>query len=71
MQILCGKVDTLIRLVACGLIGGKTQREKIDLLCGAGLQPKEVAGLIGTTPNTVRVELSAIKKGKKKRKRNY
>lgn len=68
-KILCNKVDTLIKLVATALIAGKTQREEIYLLSNAGLQPSQIAELIGTTPNTVRVELSAIRKAKKKGKK--
>lgn len=63
------KLDTLIKLVASGLIEGKTQREKIQLLSKAGLSPQEIAEFIETSPNTVRVELSVMRKAKKKRKK--
>lgn len=63
------RLDRLTNLVAIGLLGGKTQREQIELLSKAGLAPKEIAELIGTTPNTVRVALTAIRKAKKKRKK--
>lgn len=43
------------------------QKGKIELLAGAGLQPKEIADLIGTTPNTVRVALADIRKKAKKK----
>lgn len=39
-----------------------SQRDKIALLSTAGLQPKEIAELIGTTANTVSVTLSHIRK---------
>ena len=62
------KLDTLIRLTAIGLFGDKTQREKIELLSSAGLQPKEIADLLGTTANSVNVALSGIRKKKRKKK---
>lgn len=67
VEVLVSRVDVLIRLVRAGLIEGKTQREQIELLSRAGLKPKEIAETIDTTPNTVRVELSAMKKRKKRR----
>lgn len=59
------KLDTLIRLTAIGLFGDKTQKEKIELLATAGLGAKEIAELLGTTPNTVSVTLSGLKQKKK------
>ena len=38
------------------------QTEKIKLLSDVGLQPKEIAELIGTTPNTVSVRLSSMRR---------
>jgi DNA-binding CsgD family transcriptional regulator len=64
------RLDRLANLVAIGLLGGKTQREQIRLLSKGGFPPREIAELVGTTPNTVRVELTSIRKDKKKRKRN-
>jgi len=63
------KMDTLIKLVACGLISDKSQREQIEMLSRIGLSPKEIAGLIGTTSNTVSVILAGLRKTKKKSKR--
>jgi len=39
-----------------------SQKEKIELLSGIGFQPKEIADLIGTTPGSVSVTLTAIRK---------
>ena len=64
------RLDRLTNLVAIGLLGGKTQREQIRLLSKGGFPPREIAELVGTTPNTVRVELTSIRKDKKKRNRN-
>lgn len=67
------QLETLIRLVAMTVVADKpTLREQIGLLSRAGLQPKWIADLLGTTPNTVSVELSKLRKasgrnkGKKK-----
>ncbi len=62
------KLDILIRLLAVGLCGEKNQTEKIKILSSAGLQPKEIADIIGTTSNTVSVALSNLKKQKKRNK---
>ena len=62
---LAAKLDVLIRLVAVGICGDRPQREKIALLDSAGLLPKTIAEILGTTSNTVRVELSNIRKKSK------
>ncbi len=67
MTEVANKLDTLIRLTAIGLFGDKTQKEKIELLAIAGLGAKEIADLLGTTPNTVSVALYGLKKKKKKK----
>jgi hypothetical protein len=41
----------------------QTQKDKIVLLSRIGFEPKDIANLIGTTPGTVSVTLSVIKKG--------
>jgi DNA-binding NarL/FixJ family response regulator len=62
---LLHKMDILIRLTAIGYFEEKTQREKIHLLSMAGLQPKEIADILGTTSNTVSVSLSNMRKERK------
>jgi DNA-binding CsgD family transcriptional regulator len=57
------KLNVLIKLVALSLTADKTQTEQIALLDRANLQPMEIASLLGTTPNTVRVALSKMRKG--------
>lgn len=63
IAILAAKFDTLIRLqatLAVDRLG--TQREKILFLSKAGLPPKEIADILGTTANTVSVALSKSRK---------
>ena len=57
--------DLQTRLIAIGLVNGKPQKEQIRLLSIAGMSPKEIADLIGTTPNTVNVALSSLRKNGK------
>ena len=57
--------DLWTRLIAIGLVNGKPQKEQIRLLSIAGMGPKEIADLIGTTPNTVNVTLSSLRKNGK------
>ncbi|MDP9007317.1 MAG: hypothetical protein M3N91_01180 [Pseudomonadota bacterium] len=40
----------------------RPQLAKIKILAGAGLAPKEIAEIVGTTPNTVSVSLSAMRR---------
>ena len=67
LQPVTHRLDILIKLIASSLLAGKKQREQIELLSKSGLAPKEIAELIGTTSNTVRVELNAIRKKQKKK----
>jgi DNA-binding CsgD family transcriptional regulator len=67
LQPITQQLDMLIKLVASSFLSGKKQQEKIELLSRVGMAPKKIAELIGTTPNTVRVALVAIKKSNKKR----
>ena len=64
-QEISSKLDILIRLVAIGLCGDKTQREKISILDMAGLTPKAIAEMLGTTSNTVSVALSGLRRERK------
>ena len=67
---LLSEVRRLTRLVAVFGTEGKSQREQIRTLASAGFPPKDIAALIGTTANTVRVALTDIrKKGKSKKRR--
>jgi DNA-directed RNA polymerase specialized sigma24 family protein len=62
VKIISKKIDLLIRLSALSLVMGKTQSEQIVLLNKAGFQPKEIADILGTTANTVRVSLSKTRR---------
>lgn len=64
------RLDQLIRLVALGLCADKSQKDQIAFLSKAGIQPKAIAEILGTTPNTVSVSLSAIRKANKALKKS-
>lgn len=68
---LGGQMEMLTRLVAIGLVEDKeTLREKVELLSRVGFQPKWIAELLGTTSNTVRVQLSKQRKAGKTNERS-
>jgi len=54
----------LVRLTALNAIKGLSQREQISLLSQSGFSPKQIAELVGTSSNTVSVELSRSRKVK-------
>ena len=63
IQGLSNKLDTLIRIqAALAVKDEKSQKDKIVFLYGAGLGPKEISEIIGTTANTVTVAMSNHKK---------
>ena len=56
------KFDTVIKLLTISSLKGEKQLEKIRILNGAGLPPKEIAELLGTSANSVSVALNKLKK---------
>jgi len=60
------RLDKVIRLLAISIALGKKQNEQIELLNDAGFKPKEIADILGTTGNTVRVALSQIRRKSKR-----
>jgi hypothetical protein len=63
------KLDTIIRLLALTATSdSQSLKERAVRLQRAGLTPKEIAALCDTTPNTVSVALSAVKREGKRQK---
>jgi len=61
------KMDLIVRLLALDVVKDlKVQKDKIIALSSFGFGPSEIAKLLGTTPNTVNVALSGIRKKAKK-----
>ena len=61
---LVHELRVIRRLLALSLIEGKKNRESISILASAGMDRHEIAELVGTTANTVSVEISTQKKRK-------
>jgi DNA-binding NarL/FixJ family response regulator len=64
------KLDQAIRLLAISVTAGKKQRDQIAVLSRAGFDRHDIAEILGTTPGTVSVELSVLKKLSRKEKRS-
>lgn len=60
-------LEMLVRLDIARMKGDRSQKEMIVLLGSIGCAPSEIAEILGTTGNTVRVSLHKAKK-KTKRK---
>lgn len=64
------KLDRMLRLLGMVAVRDLSQMEQIATLSRTGFLPREIADIIGTTSNTVRVALVLIRKAQKqKRKR--
>jgi DNA-binding CsgD family transcriptional regulator len=68
-ELILQKIDQILRILAATATAGMKQREQIALLNRAGLQPKDIADLLGTSSNTVRVELVSLRKSNDKKSR--
>jgi hypothetical protein len=61
----------IIRLLALNIISdSESLRENAIRLQRAGMAPKDIAALCGTTPNTVSVALSAAKREARRPRRS-
>ena len=60
--------EKILRVLSVLATKGMKQRDQIALLNAAGLEPKNIAGLLGTSSNTVRVALVEIRRNRGKRK---
>ena len=59
-------LNQIMRLLALNLIKDiELQKDQIVFLSRSGLQPKQIAEILSTTPNNVSVALHSSKKGKK------
>ena len=56
------ELQRISRLLVLIATKGQVQKDAIADLSRAGFQPKEIADLLVTTPNTVSVALSTLKK---------
>jgi DNA-binding NarL/FixJ family response regulator len=61
---ICGRLDTIIKLMVAATISNKDYEEQVWTLSSAGFQPKEIADFLGKSPNAVSVKLSELRKKK-------
>jgi hypothetical protein len=59
------KLDALIRLHVTQMGEGKNRSEQMWIFSVAGLAPREIATILGTSSNAVRVALSNLRKTKR------
>jgi DNA-directed RNA polymerase specialized sigma24 family protein len=68
-SLILDKLDQILHVLALIATKDMKQREQIALLDRAGLQPKNIAEMLGTSSNTVRVKLVSLRKSKVKKGR--
>jgi len=68
LDTLAKKIDVLATVTAAGAFQGKQLTESIAVLLGSGLEPSEIARVLGTKPNIVRAIKSQLAKKTKKKK---
>jgi DNA-binding CsgD family transcriptional regulator len=66
---LSDRMDRMLRLVGIIAVNGLSQTEQIATLSRCGFSPKEIADVVGTTANTVRVALVSIRRAGRHKKR--
>ncbi|WKZ70870.1 MAG: hypothetical protein QY331_06355 [Melioribacteraceae bacterium] len=64
---ILSEIKKMNKLLAIDLTRELKTDEKFELLSNAGFQPKEIADICNTTPNTVSVALSRAKSKRKKK----
>jgi hypothetical protein len=70
LDTLTKKIDVLTTVTAAGAFQGKQLKESINMLLGLGLEPSEIARILGTKPNLVRaIKSRLVKKTKEKKTR--
>ena len=62
---LMSKLDALIKLQAITTLQGRTLKDQAVLLSSLGLQPKEIADILGKTPHHISVIMSDLRKATK------
>ena len=65
---LSQKIDLLVRISALKIVKDLDYREQVVILDKIGFQPKEIASILGKSPNNVNVTLHLIKKKNKSNK---
>lgn len=61
-KALSEKLDILIKLTAINALKDKNMTEQVGILSELGLQPKNIATILGTDSHTIRTLKSRVKK---------
>jgi len=59
---LSERLDKIIKLISLNIVKGMETDDQILALSSFGFQPAKIAGLLGKTPNAVRVALHKARK---------
>jgi hypothetical protein len=59
---LMNKLDILIKLLVSYVVEGKELKYQVSILSSFGFQPKQIADILGKTPNHIRVILHGLRK---------
>lgn len=62
---ILSRLDKIMRLLAVNMVFDKSQKEQIEMLSNVGFKPKEIADILGTSANTIRVGKSKLKMSSK------
>jgi len=62
-KVLSDKMDAIIKLLALNALEGKQLKNQVLILSSFGFQPKQIADMLGKTPNHIRVLLHELRKG--------
>ena len=64
LDLIASDLKKIVKLLSALLTKDMSQKAQIQTLSSIAFTPKEIAELIGTTPNTVSVTLSALRRQK-------
>ena len=67
LKRIAGKLDIITKLLCSKCIEGKSSTDSILALENIGVERKLIAELTGSTPNSIRVTISAAKKKSKEK----
>lgn len=56
------RLDSILKLLALNTVQGRSLKEQVSLLSSVGFQPKQIAEMLGKTPNHVSVILHDLRK---------
>ncbi len=56
------RLDSILKLLALNTVQGRSLKEQVGLLSSLGFQPKQIAEMLGKTPNHVSVIMHELRK---------